>query len=455
MTTNVLNEFRADGTSEVRLAASPTAGVINTLTFNGTVSSLTSVSLPTLTIAGTGILDVNSTSFAANTTIAIANLRDVQQTHFDNPLVFSPADGLSTFDISSSQGDFEIANAHRFEGTGFVNLVKNNGDAITITVPGELNGDSTPSLTTGYRSGDGVTLVNAPPAAGINTVTLDTTIGGYYAIRANSGQIVGAARFEAGATISHDFSSNDYAVGNPIDVYVKYDSDISTRTIYQETLTSLPFQAGTTSREVGIPAPVAATLVASMETTLAANVDLSVSLSTGGVLSQVVRNSAAETSLGLAQSQGLTVAATIANSENYFDAWYDSRALAEVSGFSGSDPIFRFLQNDIVRWDNRRVTFASGNESGGFRLQHTINNWEQVGTGTFALSRTGAAEVLPLVSGAAPIATVIAAVDSSQTAMQVGDIHNFNGRLAENPLLTEPAGGFETSGRYDVNIERT
>ena len=84
-----------------------------------------------------------------------------------------------------------------------------------------------------------------------------------------------------------------------------------------------------------------------------------------------------------------------------------------------------------------------------------VFNWESVGGQTFSLSRTGSTEVLPLVSGAASIGTVIAAIDASQTATQVGDIHNFNGRLAENPLLTEPAGGFETSGRYDVNIERT
>ena len=306
-------------------------------------------------------------------------------------------------------------------------------------------------------SGSTATITLDPQEpAGINTITLDTTVAGFYAITANGAQTTGVTRFTAGSTVSHDFSSDDYAIGNPIVVYVKYDSDITTRTVYQETATTLPFQAGTTSREVGLPAPVATTLIEMMDTALDANIGLTPSLSTGsGLLNQTIINTDSADGLTIGQNQGQTVAASIANMQGYFTAWYEARALAVVSGFSGTDPMFRFLQGDVVQWDNRRITFSSGNLSAGFRVQHVVFNWESVGGQTFSLSRTGSTEVLPLVSGAASIGTVIAAIDASQTATQVGDIHNFNGRLAENPLLTEPAGGFETSGRYDVNIERT
>ena len=231
----------------------------------------------------------------------------------------------------------------------------------------------------------------------------------------------------------------------------------STRTIYQETIVSFPFEAVTGTRTVGLPAPVATTLVATMDTTLSANIDLSNSLFTDPELSQIVLNSASNAALNVGQRQGQTVAAVIANSENYFDAWYVNRALAEITPgqFAGTSPSFLFLQGDIVQWDNRRVLFSSGNEDNNFRVQHTIFNWESVGGGTFAMSRTGAAEVLPLVSGQAPIATVIAAVDASNASSSIEDIKNFNGRLAQNPLLTEPAGGFATTGRYGNNITRT
>ena len=163
MNTSTLNVFNSDGTSSVRVDSSLTTEVINSLTFNATVSSIDGTALPILTIAGTGLLEVMDSTFADSTTLAISELRHVQEAHFANRLVFSPPNNLSTFSIASAQGDFTIPNIHRFEGVGFVELVKTSGDPITITVPAALNGDVTTTLTTGYRSGAGVTLMNAAP----------------------------------------------------------------------------------------------------------------------------------------------------------------------------------------------------------------------------------------------------------------------------------------------------
>ena len=97
MNTSTQNVFNSDGTSSVRVDSSLTTEVINSLTFNATVSSIDGTALPALTIAGTGLLEVMGSTFADGTTLAISELRHVQEAHFANRLVFSPPGNLSTF----------------------------------------------------------------------------------------------------------------------------------------------------------------------------------------------------------------------------------------------------------------------------------------------------------------------------------------------------------------------
>ena len=304
-------------------------------------------------------------------------------------------------------------------------------------------------------------LINQAPSTGstfqddaiINTVNIPTTIAGYYAItqtiNGTETQVVAPTRFTAGSTItSPNFDDNTFTAGrDTINVYVKYDSDVTNNIYYVEQLLNFTFSSTQgTVHQVNIPVSVSGALVGTA-TPLPANVGVATvfndALSANNVL-VTVTNTSAQSALSLGQNQGLTLAATIGNTEAYFDSWYGNRATTV-------NPMLEFRQNETVNWDNTRVTFASGNLSDGFRIQHVVQNWESTGAGTFALARTGAGEISPQISGAAAISTVIAAVDSSSSIQQ---IRRGVGYTIDSPLISAPNtnGPYSNTGDYGDDL---
>ena len=303
----------------------------------------------------------------------------------------------------------------------------------TLTIPDGANQISISGVTSDEQSRiSGNNLLFIQDAVS-TTVNIATPTGGYYLVdrSSQSAPVRSTTRFEAGDTIpAIPFSSATTAAGETIRIFIKYDSDISTRTVYQEAVTSFAFD-NTQDVTVNItaPQPVAATLVEGMATTFT---EATVSAAPDGTIQTnrgtiVTIDAASNTALTLNPTQGLALATLIGNQQDYFTTW----ALTARNG--DTDPILEYQQAEVVRFDISRITFASADTvtSGGntFRIQHVIRNW-QGGGGTgrsdnsnaFALARTGAPEVLPQVEGTALLSTVIAAVDGSATATRVQTI---------------------------------
>ena len=373
--------------------------------------------------------------------------------------------GAITFNLTNASGTMT---AEQIFGNNVIpgnagNITVNADAAITIQVP-----DTT---STRLQAGTNVTLENIPAGAVTNSINVDTSVGGYIAVRQNvdgaDTEVLFVGRFTAGSTIAglDSFSSTVFDNDDTITVYIKYDSDIATRTYYQEFAQTFTFDTTMNAvHQVGLPQPVASALVGTPDgmgsgasTALPSNFRIDTSLydtSTVGAMNTAlvtISNSVDQAALDIGQQDGLAIAADVANTEGYFTSYYNNRA-------SGVTPIAEFAQNATVNWDRSRITFASGDVEGGFRVQHVIRNWAGTGTGNFALSRTGAGEVSPQISGAASIGTVIQAIDGSNVGVQVGDMHNFLGNQALNPINTAPAGGFDrtdSTANYGQNIERS
>ena len=312
-------------------------------------------------------------------------------------------------------------------------------DGITFTVASDatlaVNATATQiaMFTINNSLGLGTLTFNEVEAPVTNTVNIDTTVGGYYAILIEGAEVEGMTRFEAGSTVSHDYVTPTYSQGNSIHVYIKYDSNVATNTYYTEQVVPFVFNAAAdTPHTVNVPVPVATALVGSAITTLPSNIGIASSYLDGTDADNpntalVTITNSTNASLGLGETVGLALAATVGNEAAYFTSWYKNRA-------SSTNPIITYEQSSIVSWDSGRITFASGNVDGGFRLQHVVRNWGDNQAGNFALSRTGASEVSPQIDGAASISTVIAALDASQTATSVEDIKNYAGYRSQNPL---------------------
>ena len=323
------------------------------------------------------------------------------------------------------------------DGTGTVTLSANS----PITIQTDSNR---------FVGGANVDIEPIPAAivTYTNSLSIPRTTGGYYAVRTTLGttetQTVGVTRFEANAnplvlnnSSWESTSAVGFASGSHIDLYIKYDSDLTTlgqagvdRVVYQEGVQTFTLVDQTTTHNAVVPATVATALV-NNAAAVPTNVTLETStVNASGEFAQTVTNNVNDTALTITQLPGLGIAITLGNREQYFQTWYQNRA-------SSTLPIIEFAQNDTVNWDNTRVLFASGNTSSGNRVQHVIQNWASVGSEAFAQSRSGAAEILPLISGAAAISTVIAAVDASAVASTVTE-NNTRIRQLQTNEKTKP-----------------
>ena len=347
--------------------------------------------------------------------------------------------------------------AYNFDGVDVSGLTFNANGSGDITIAGVTMDAFAAFNDTGTGN---VTFLAAPVS---NTIQIDRTRNGYYAIVTRISGTETVVRGPARISTFTDFTFNSTTFPNILDeveVYVKYDSvtsGLGAPEFFQEFRSTFFLDRNNDGRifNIEVPAPVSTALVGDATDGLPANVGITETYNDALAPNEVlltITNTTSNDPLNIAQAAGLTLAATIGNTEQYFESWFRNRATT-------FDPIFTYGQNEVINWDNRRITFASGDETADatpFRVQHVVQNWSSTpDTGTFALSRTGAGEVSPQISGAASIGTVIQAIDGSNTASSVEDIKNFAGNQSTNPLLVNPQGGFDRSVDYRNNINRS
>ena len=295
----------------------------------------------------------------------------------------------------------------------------------TVTIAGggtiEIAGVAGASQARFQAAADGTTITFAPPRT---TINIDTTTGGFYAIRNSAGADIDVTAFAAGDNVSQNF---EVAAGTTLDVFIKYNSDITNRVVYQEQQVSFTTDADGGVETVRLPTPVANALVGAMSTTAPANYSVATSVDVTSILLPVITNTSGNTPLMISlPADGQYIAVDLANTQDYFQTYVDNVGTT-------TNPIIEFRAGQTINWDNTRVTFASGNEDGGNRIQHSIFNWTSTGAGTFALSRSGAPEVFPNISGTVGLDTVVQAVDGSATATRVtaiaGDVDRIDARV--------------------------
>ena len=290
-----------------------------------------------------------------------------------------------------------------------------------------------------------ITFVAAPVT---NTLRIPAQ-SGKFAIRVRDGsdtEAVAPRRFSTAEitagfvefTLSNQTSPSgaafsDLVAGDMVDVYVKYDSLISStadNVVYQESLQTLPYNAVTnnTVLNVNVPLPVTEVLVGRAVPT---------PNGVGFVGSQVAQNrvqflvSGANSDnanipggiLTNFQSQGLAI--EIANDQEYFNAWYNNRATT-------TSPI-AIYPVAAAEWDPSRIVFGSGNTEPFTQGSQTVNipvqqrgaDWSiQAGTsGVLYLRGAGVDELSFPPSLQASLNTVAqaasAGLDSSATAARV------------------------------------
>ena len=296
----------------------------------------------------------------------------------------------------------------------------------TVTIAGggtiEIAGVAGASQARFQAAADGTTITFAPPRT---TINIDTTTGGFYAIRNSAGADIDVTAFAAGDNVSQNF---EVAAGTTLDVFIKYNSDITNRVVYQEQQVSFTTDADGGVETVRLSNPEPDALVGAMSTAAPANYSVATSVDATSVLLPVITNTSVDEPLRIMlPADGQYIAVDLANTQDYFQAYVDNVGTT-------IEPIFEFRAGQTINWDDTRVTFASGNvNADGNRVQHSINNWSFSGGGTFSLSRSGADEIFANISGTVGLDTVVQAVDGSTTATRVtaiaGDVDRIDARV--------------------------
>ena len=270
-----------------------------------------------------------------------------------------------------------------------------------------------------------------------NTWVIPAPTSGHYAITQTingvTTEMQRTTAFPAGPDVTGTLLDSTFNDGDSITMYVKYDSVFTTGSVQYYTSSAQTFNFnGTTEAthtfSVGL-AQVPDTLISSQED-VDSNITFGVTNDVGpmdvpfSALSPYVELSSVDGSaLDIPISQAIQLAARIDNTFMMFESWYRNRV-------TSTTPIFNYQQGFVVSVDQSKLIFGSGDRTGmtgdaqRFRIQHTVNNWQPIGTGTFAANRTGAAEVVTQITTLALVnpADITTALNQSTLATDVGDI---------------------------------
>ena len=353
-------------------------------------------------------------------------------------------------DLVGAVGNPTITVAQLFGGT---DNVPGTAGQITLTsdAPVTIQTNDTTRFT--YGTSDNVTIEAIPAGLATNTWSIPTPVAGRYAVTSTIGGVNAVIQaptdFAAGATVSGTISSSNYSTTDSITMWVKYDSQFTAGSLqyYLENAQTLNFSStdGTVLGFSPGSAEVAAFAI-DEQADVPSNVSFTASADGNNALVEITNSSNA--SLTLTFNTSLQLIADIANSSAYFDSWFNNRGTTTA-------PIVVYGQGYVSNIDASRITFESGNLSGGFRLQHTTGNWSNSSsTGTFASSRTGAPEVVSVIAGLALVnpTDIRNAMDSSVAAGRVERIANAAGWLADDASLLPSVNPYVDATDYEGNL---
>ena len=321
-----------------------------------------------------------------------------------------------------------------------------------------------------------------------NTVTIPAPVGGRLAVTqtihaadgtSTTTELRAPTEFNGNQpttfTIDDSVFTNLSATPDFISIYVKYASFIATgpNVVYQESAQNFNFNTDGSPITFAVPLPVADVLVSNAVNYPGASI---ATVDDGGTLWTEI--SGAVLTENPFQSQGLAI--RTADTPEYFNQWYQGITTTDTT------PILDFPSPGTVQWDATRIQFRSGDlsdltvpaQGGGtaavqLPLVQTGADWTAInvdipngviiyGGQTPATNRGCGVELSFPTTLDASISLVARAartgIESSSVGTQVGDMHNYLGNTANNPILTEPQGGFDrtdAAANYGQNIERT
>ena len=415
--------------------------VYNTINVTNVFAANSPVMLSDMTIEAPGTLDASNITFGTGVTLS----GDIENLAETAPAVTIATGSSITYANGTSTANRRPINlsALTLPTTGVEAVVIEGNNLAVAGVPAALQAGVVRLLGTG-------SIFVADPVT--NVVTVPAPTSGTFAIRANKAtggdvelqaptDLVAGTPFTLNIT---DFANatnpelGSFAAGDTVTFYVKYTSVPGSNTgIYQEAAQTLNFNTNGDPITYTLTQPVAQVLV--NDTANPAGISVTDSLDGDDVLS-VITNTAANASLEVAGPQALGLGALVANGDDYFQAWYRQRALT-------TDPIAAFGQGGQVAFDNRRITFGSGNfvtGSTGPRRQHTVLNWgASQDTTTNPLSRDpdGYFEVTvrPAMLATIDPAVIRQAIDSSATSAAVSEAQRGVGYLVSDGNSTTPS----------------
>ena len=305
----------------------------------------------------------------------------------------------------------------------------------------------------------------------IETITIPSVLSGYYGVTTGAvgSEVVlhDVTRIVAGVTASFPLSSNIHTTGSTVNIYIKYDNDISNQLVYNANRVSHITGAGnltTVDAE-----PVTSALVGNVTSSRAGTTYTIVDDVNTPSFGFVTISGASAVRESLEESQGL--AAEIANEQKYFEVYFDNRLSADI---------ILWGSNANVQWNRDVFTFQSGNTQVATLavngqpgttadvitpFPQLIGNWSSVSptsnsSSIFALQRGGVLELNADTGGVAPLSVIANAaqvgIEQSTVSGSVTDIAQVAGWISLGESNVLPVGAAfdatDPGNRYINNI---
>ena len=313
-----------------------------------------------------GDLDVFPTGSSFTNCTVPATVRVTSNVN-DNP--------VGSFTIDGGTYGFELSNLAAGNHTWTIN----NSPTLNITgIPTTPSGvitinadvSATRTVVLAWLNGLGATIVNdttsgngyyvpEPPVSAVLTVR--PTVSGRYGVKR---VLAGAALTDfieptdmvAGQSYDITLNSEDgWLDGDYIEVWYKYDSTLSTQTVYQEGTFRHNFEgpspANVVAGAVQFSPQIADAIVGSTATSTQVGSTRTLTRPTTSTLT--VELAGYDGSNSANQFSSLAEGITIANQDNYFDHWFDNRA--------AGTPLLIYAEGSGVAWEaSTGITFQSG-----------------------------------------------------------------------------------------------
>ena len=321
-----------------------------------------------------------------------------------------------------------------------------------------LNGLSA-TIVDDTSSGNGYYVPEPPVSA---TLTIRPTVSGRYGVKrvlagAALADFVAPTDMVAGQSYDITLNSTDgWIDGDYIEVWYKYDSTLSTQTVYQEGTFRHNFEgpspANVTPGTVQFSPQIADAVVGSTATSTQAGSTRTLTRPTTSTLT--VELAGYDGSNNADQFNSLAEAITIANEDNYFDHWFANRA--------AGTPLLIYAEASGVAWQaSTGITFQSGDvvnatvpaQGGGtadviIPSAQNLTNWSGF---TSRGDRGTNPEVASATAGQASLTSVVTAAEigvnrSSRLETVDGNVNDIEAIVTEIAVDTDTLRKFKLLG---------